>query len=1072
MKKVYLLGIILLFPFCMQTIQSDELEDALLAKMDTIFEHIDRNRIETGLLSDYGCFFIDPSLYDGVLDDDNWVTLDDWQMLYSSMYASQVNDKVSLEEPSSVFDRSAIAFSLLYLQYNEIDTTAFDRGLLSVVNDQLYESGNESPYLTKELFAMSLSECVRDGDFRFWFPAENYFSNVDEMPMLSVRFDDENYRNVRWGMRFRNSLSEGEHKIFVRITFDDGRKLESHAKIFVKSSSSRIDSREQIDDSIKIASNANHDGGMVQIKYAKFNTTGKLIRPLIVADEMDLSPYGLGSDVDLLSLLESLPDEIRNLFDLVYVNNNSGLDDIFRNASLFQEALQEINNRRYMLHDQSYVVGLGMGGLVASYALSNMEQQGKAHDVQKFITINSPHKGLNLPLGLQAILQHLRGLRFFFKSVCPESIKRVAEVLDQKAMQQMLVYSIDRSLGYRDEHARFMQQYEGMGLPVQCETVAMSNGSLQGDLLYPDSQEMFFELIQDIKDCIDLRITSKLLKHKSKVHLYNGYLRFHFKVWFISVSIHLKEKNLHSTDAMLGLDTAPGSCFPIDDLSLDEMDGFDLGTAFKVGKFCFIPTVSALGINNWEERLRAGLNLGNENSDFDRLYGDTGNGEYANFMDCKDALLYELSPRLVGDTSSLLNQRGFSLENVPSILPLSWTFANNHFKVASQSGTNAVITPLHFNASDEMNVSVSIPSLGVELPLLASSITSQALYVQGDGYISSLENRYELVPMPENVTVDWRVSEGLVIDEEGNDYAIAHSEGARDSLWIEATVTTQYGTETVIRKELSSKNITSITMVQYEEPWYEDYRKHYAFRVDYEPKDIPIDQLTFCWENDVQIEVPQDDDPWHISVPSAIVGLAELETEGDVGMCFLKFYKRVDLVNDSLRRPPVVIGGGSPGISLASNDDPVPIDPTYPKILPTGVNYCEVIMPAIDSDERASGKIRCMVSDHNGVVLSAACDTWVEWSVVYHTSPNPADTELVVTQEATNGSTVVSASSMEPDEVTLQLYNDFGMVRREMVDWSSGEARMSTADLPEGTYYLHILKGDKVIGRKIVFIEH
>ena len=1072
MKRVYLLGMILLFPFFLQTIQGDELEDALSAKMDTIFEQIDRSRIETGLLSDYGCFFIDPSLYDGVLDDDNWVTLDDWQMLYSSMYASQVNDKVSLEDPSSVFERSAIAFSLLYLQYNAIDTMAFDKGLLSIVDDQLYESGSESPYLTKELFAMSISECVRDGDFMFWFPAENYFSNVDEMPMLSVRFDDEDYRNVRWGMRFRNNLSEGEHEMFVRITFDDGRELESHAKIFVKSSSSRIDSREQIDDSIKIASNSNHDGGMVQIKYAKFNTTGKLIRPLIVADEMDLSPYGLGGDVDLLSLLESLPDEVRNLFDLVYVNNNSGLDDIFRNASLFQEALQEINNRRYALHDQSYVIGLGMGGLVASYALSSMEQQGKAHDVQKFITINSPHKGMNLPLGLQAMLQHLRGLRFFFKSLCPESIKRIAEILDQKAMQQMLVYSIDRGLDYRDAHAKFMQQYEGMGLPVQCETVAMSNGSLQGDLLYPDSQEMFFKLIQDVKDCIDLRITSRLSKHKSKAHLYNGYLRFHFKVWFISVSIHLKEKNLHSTDAMLGLDTAPGSCFPINDLALEGIDGFDLSEAFAVEKFCFVPTVSALGINNWEERLRFELDLENEDSDFDRLYGNTGNGEYTNFMDCKDALLYELSPRLVGDTNSLLGQREFSLENVPSILPLSWTFADNHFKAVSQSGTHTVITPLHFNASDELNVSISIPSLGVELPLLTSSITSHALYVQGDGYISSLKNRYELTPMPEDVTVDWRISEGLVIDEEGNDYAIAHSEGARDSLWIEAAVTTLYGTETVIRKELSSKNITSITMVQYEEPWYEDYRKHYAFRVDYEPEDIPIDQLTFCWDNDVQIVASQDD-PWHAVIsPVFGGGLAELETEGDVGGCILKLYKRVDLVNDSLRRPPFIIGGGSPIISPASNDGPVPIDPTYPKILPTGVNYCEVIMPAIDSDEKASGKIRCWVSDNNGVVLSTACDTWVEWSIVYHTSPNPADTELVVTQGTTNGSAVVSTFSTKPDEVTLQLYNDFGMVRRETVDGSSGEARMSTADLPEGTYYLHILKGDKVIGRKIIFIEH
>ena len=129
-------------------------------------------------------------------------------------------------------------------------------------------------------------------------------------------------------------------------------------------------------------------------------------------------------------------------------------------------------------------------------------------------------------------------------------------------------------------------------------------------------------------------------------------------------------------------------------------------------------------------------------------------------------------------------------------------------------------------------------------------------------------------------------------------------------------------------------------------------------------------------------------------------------------------------------------------------------------------------MPAIDTDESASGQVRCMVSDNNGKILSVSYNVSVEYYPVYHTAPNPADTELIVTKEATNGSAVVSTFSMEPEEVTLQLYNDFGMVWRKTVDISSGEARMNTAALPEGTYYLHILKGDKVIGRKIVFIEH
>ena len=130
MKRITFLGILLLFPFCSQMLRAEDVAEELLAQMDTIFEHIDRSRIETGLLSDYGCFFSDPSLYDGTLDEDNWVTLHDWQMLYASMYASQVNDKVSLEKPSSVFEEMAYTPSFLYLRKDSVHAIIIQYELL------------------------------------------------------------------------------------------------------------------------------------------------------------------------------------------------------------------------------------------------------------------------------------------------------------------------------------------------------------------------------------------------------------------------------------------------------------------------------------------------------------------------------------------------------------------------------------------------------------------------------------------------------------------------------------------------------------------------------------------------------------------------------------------------------------------------------------------------------------------------------------------------------------------------------------------------------------------------------
>ena len=539
MKRITFLGILLLFPFCSQMLRAEDVAEELLAQMDTIFEHIDRSRIETGLLSDYGCFFSDPSLYDGTLDEDNWVTLHDWQMLYASMYASQVNEKVSLEEPSSVLEEMVYTPSFLYLQYNEIDTTAFDRGLLSVVDDQLYESGSESPYLTKELFAATFPDAEYEKRLDLVFSESDYISNVDELPALSVRFQGETaWHEVDWGMPFSLTFSSGgEKEVAFRLTFKDGKTMESHTKIRIEGESSRHETPENTvaDTIIPINSTAKHSGGEIQIKYANFNTTGKLVRPLIVADEMDLSAYNLGPDVNLDYVVDKLADlsegsseefDISDLFDLVYVNDSNGLDDINRNAILFQEALMKINNLRHTFHDQSYVIGLGMGGLVANCALIELERlTSYSHDVQKLITINSPHKGMNFPLGIQAVLKHLSIIYYEGAPVAPQEVLHFAELFDQPAIRQMLTYNIGNDLEYENDY--FMFLYRMKGLPIQCETVAISTGSQNGYTLLnmPLESDLLFDFEYKVKKRAKFVATGRLLQHKVRTQLYTGHAR-------------------------------------------------------------------------------------------------------------------------------------------------------------------------------------------------------------------------------------------------------------------------------------------------------------------------------------------------------------------------------------------------------------------------------------------------------------------------------------------------------------------------------------------------------------------
>ena len=79
-----LLGIILLISLHLDVLYAQEmdLDVEVKQKMDQVFEHIDKSVIESGLLSDYGCWLINPYVYNGVLSNDNYVSMESWKLAY------------------------------------------------------------------------------------------------------------------------------------------------------------------------------------------------------------------------------------------------------------------------------------------------------------------------------------------------------------------------------------------------------------------------------------------------------------------------------------------------------------------------------------------------------------------------------------------------------------------------------------------------------------------------------------------------------------------------------------------------------------------------------------------------------------------------------------------------------------------------------------------------------------------------------------------------------------------------------------------------------------------------------
>ncbi|NJL77319.1 MAG: hypothetical protein HC892_22135 [Saprospiraceae bacterium] len=168
-----------------------------------------------------------------------------------------------------------------------------------------------------------------------------------------------------------------------------------------------------------IARTGLHSGGRLQISYSSTNTTGRLRKPLIVVEGLDLNSVSskLKENTDYETFVTGLNniqgydfngqlDDVGG-YDLVYLDYTDGVDGIIRNAALLEDALLNFINTEKRANgstQQNVILGISMGGLVSRYCLANMTKRNLNPETRLLITQDSPHRGANAMLGLQHIV--------------------------------------------------------------------------------------------------------------------------------------------------------------------------------------------------------------------------------------------------------------------------------------------------------------------------------------------------------------------------------------------------------------------------------------------------------------------------------------------------------------------------------------------------------------------------------------------------------------------------------------------------------------------------------------------
>jgi len=643
-----------------------------------IFEHVDRSPVTTGLLSDYGVGYLNYNNYPGTtLHDSNYVDMARWRLLYTFLYSSRFNDAASLAPPKTVSARIAgydtlqvTNLPVLYFNYQRIRASAVSGNLMRVQNGQLYDVAGrtQSPYEVRSLFAVSPSAGSFDtGNIPFIFRRELSYGNTGKtVSSIGVDCGDgQGLRTIAWNTVFYTSYATtGYKRLLFRFTYSDGTVMQSQARILVREVSDIAATYNPFLRPTFTVEGPRPLGADVTVALSRFNATGRLRRPLIVAEGYDpwriFSPNAPDEDFEYEDFVRQLTRQNSVLheqlddvgqYDLVFVNYRFATADILRNARVLAGVIEEVNRRKAGTAgvQPNVVMGVSMGGLVARAALRTMEVENRPHDTRLYVSMDSPHRGANVPLGFQYLVRDMAGLvlpgQFTLARLQPEfttlgetveDLGNAVELLNEPASRQML---IEQAAGIgispffwrnNQPHRDFMAQYNTLGYPQgdpgrPIRSIAVSNGSECGlgqgfaphaELLRIDDRvralnaSAFWEFMggfipffgsYDAK--LDLVVNA--LPDRQVQRIYYSRLRVIKKVAFvINVNVTVYTTFRNSETDMLAWDNSPGGVYDVNEFTggedlqtiIDNNSPIPLTLNNFQRTFSFVPTVSALDI--------------------------------------------------------------------------------------------------------------------------------------------------------------------------------------------------------------------------------------------------------------------------------------------------------------------------------------------------------------------------------------------------------------------------------------------------------------------------------------------
>lgn len=603
------------------SIQGRAQVDSLRLTLDNIFTHIDKSQVPSGFLEEYGAQFVNLNTFNGQLSDSNYVNPLVWSYVYASVYSAKIYGTNTLPTPETnytLFNSEALAnpdanpVSMMALSYSSLKTDALTNNLFTISNNQLYDvpGRQQSPYQLNTAFAAApFYETDADGVLKLIFK-QNLFINTTgkTVSTLQVKPDaNSSYSTASWNVALNLVyMDTGIKQLTIRVNFTDGSNLQCYSNVRILKSGIQQEFYQPSTDTISFnPTNNNHSGGNITVQFSVKNTTPvgarKFQKPLIVVEGFDMhdaAPLLMPDGYDYNKFLSEISSSITNFsnnnksfnenlddtagYDLIFLNYRDGTDSILRNALLLEEVINYVNSKKATGAQQNVVMGLSMGGLVSRYCLAKMTKENHNPQTRLLITHDSPHRGANIPLGVQYILNDFANTPLLGRRLQDwiPLLKQVYNLEGTPATIQQLIVREDINTGaiaYNTFLAnngiyRNMITFSPQDIQPTYSFIATSQGSQCGvPVMQPyaeiarTSGEAGFSVIFG---SFGSKLSGSLILNalpngtaSQRIAYFN--LKLKSKVFYIPVNATLLFYTHNSPTGILGYDGAPGGTIPI-----------------------------------------------------------------------------------------------------------------------------------------------------------------------------------------------------------------------------------------------------------------------------------------------------------------------------------------------------------------------------------------------------------------------------------------------------------------------------------------------------------------------------